>query len=336
MYINELINQYNLSGSLKGGVKAYDRVATDLYVDKPLTNVSIAYKNNDMIGDLALPKIQVSQETGVIWKYGKENFVIRDMQRGAKSRSKQTSYSVDTDTTYRITNYAISDIVTKNMRDMAESPMQPESDTTEFLTDLLMLNKEYQVASILFNTGSTGFSGYTEALNNASSRYQWDDYTNSNPIDDVDYAKITKIAASSGNTSDFAMVVGHDVWLQLKNHPDILERIKYSQKGIITEQLVAEIMGLDNLYVGKALYNSANEGQTATLANVWGKYALVYHKGKPSIKTSATAALIHGGMAVRKWTDNYLRGATVIETEEALQAKILSAESGYLFSTAVA
>jgi hypothetical protein len=71
------------------------------------------------------------------------------------------------------------------------------------------------------------------------------------------------------------------------------------------------------------------------LARVWGKYALVYHRGTPSLKTSATAALIHGGNYVRKWTDNAYRGATIIEVEEALQAKITSAKSGYLFSTAV-
>jgi len=333
--LNTVVKNHSFGGySFK--VKNYDRVATDLYVDQPLTGVSIAYKNLDYIADLVLPRVMVKQETGLIWKYGFENFAIKDMQRGQKSKSKRSSYSVDTDTTYRIINYALSDVVTQGMRDMAVSPMQPETDTTEYLTNILALNKEYLVSSALFNTGSSGFSGYTETLNNASVRYQWDDYTNSTPIDDVEYAKVSKISAASGATSDFAMIIGADVWLQLKNHPDILERIKYTQTGVITEALVKEVMGIDNLYVGKAMYNSANEGQDPSLARLWGKYALVYHKGSPALKTSATAALIHGGNYVRKWTDNELRGATVIEVEEALQAKILSARSGYLFSTAVA
>jgi hypothetical protein len=326
---------YNFSG-VNYTVKNYDRVATDLYVDAPLTNVSIAYKNLEFIGDLVLPKVPVTQETGIVWKMGMENFNLKDLQRGDKAKSKRSGYTVDASTTYRIVNYSLSDIVTDGMRKQAVSPMQPETDTAEYLTEQLALNKEYLVASALFNTGATGFSGYTEALSASASRYKWSDYTNSTPIDDVEYAKNTKIAASSGATADICMVVGADVWTQLKNHPDVLERIKYTQTGIITEALVQEVMGISGLYVGKALYNTANEGQTATLARVWGKYALVFHRGKPAIKTAATAALLHGGNVVRKWTDNELRGATVIEVEEALQAKMLSAQSGYLFSTAVA
>lgn len=333
--LNNVIRPYQFAG-YNFQVKNYDRVPTDLYVDAPLTNVSIAYKNLDLIADLVIPRISVKQETGIVWKYGMENFGLKDLIRGDKSVSKRSGYSVDTDTTYRIINYALSDVVTQGMRDMAASPMQPETDAAEYLTSILALNKEYLVASALFNTGATGFSGYTEALNAGSSRYRWSDYTNSTPIDDVEYAKVSKIAANSGATSDFAMIVGADVWLQLKNHPDILERIKYTQTGIITEDLVKSVMGLDNLYVGKAMYNSANEGQTASLSRVWGKYALVYHKGTPSLKTAATGALIHGGNYVRKWTDNAYRGATIIEVEEAFQAKLLSAKSGYLFSTAVA
>lgn len=315
-------------------VKNYDRVATDLYVDAPLSNVSIAYKNADFIADLAVPRIPVTQETGVIFRKGTENFNIADLKRGDLAKSKRSGYTVDHDTTFRVVNYALSDVVTDNMRKMSVSPNQPESDVTEDLTERLALNKEYLLASALFSTAN--FSGYTETLNSGSARYQWNDYTNSNPIDDVRHAVNDKVTAYSGATSDFEVIMGGDVWTKLQDHPDILDRIKYTQLGIVTTELVKAIFEVDNLYVGKAMYNSANEGQTASLARVWGKFVLVAHRGKPAIKTAACSALIHGGNVVRKWTDNELRGATVIEAEEAFQAKILSAKSGYLYSTAIA
>lgn len=333
----ETVRFFSNDGSIHNmEVRNFDRVATDLYVDAPLTNVSVAYKNTDYIADLVLPKIPVRQETGLIWTMGTENFSIKDMVRGDKSRSKQSGYTVDSSATYRIINYALSDMVTEGMRNQAVNPMQPETDTTEYLTEQLMLNKEYIVGAALFNTGATGFSGYTETLNNSSIRYQWDDYTNSTPLEDAAYAK-NKIATNSGATSGIIMVVGADVWQQLENHPDVLDRIKYTQFGVITEQLVAKAMQIDNIFVGQALYNTANEGQTASLSRIWGKYALFMHKpANVGLKTAATAALIHGGNYVRKWTEQAIRGATVIEVEEAFQAKILSAKSGYLFSTAVA
>jgi hypothetical protein len=332
----ETIKFFGNNGSVHNiELRNFDRTATDLYVDAPLTNVSVAYKNTDYIADLVLPKIPVRQETGLIWTMGTQNFNIKDLQRGDKSVSKRSGYTVDAEKTYRIINYALSDVVTSGMVNQAVNPMQPEADTTEYLTEQLMLNKEYLVGTALFNTGATGFSGYTEALSTSASRYRWDDYTNSNPLDDAAYCK-NKIATNSGATSGIQLVIGEDVMTYLQNHPDILDRIKYTQFGVITEDLIAKAMQIDRLIVGKALYNTANEGQTATLARVWGKYALFMHRpASVGLKTAATAVMLHGGNYVRKWTENALQGATVVEVQEAFQAMLLSARSGYLLSTAV-
>lgn len=332
----ETIKFFGNNGSVHNiELRNFDRVATDLYVDAPLTNVSVQYKNTDYIADLILPRIAVKQETGKIWTMGTENFNVKDMQRGDKSKSKRSTYSVDSSSTYAIVNYALSDMVTAGMVNQAVNPMQPEMDTTEYLTEQLMLNKEYIVGSALFNTGATGFSGYTEALSTSASRYRWSDYTNSTPLEDAAYC-VNKIATNSGATSGIQLVVGADVWQQLENHPDILDRIKYTQFGVITEDLVAKAMQIDKLFVGKALYNTANEGQTASLARVWGKFALFMHRpASVGLRTSASAVMIHGGNYVRKWTENAYQGATVVEVQEAFQAKILSAKSAYLLSTAV-
>ena len=318
-------------------VKTYsDRTASDLYVDKPLSNISIKYTNSEMLAGLVVKEVPVTEETGYIWSYGLENFAIKDLQRADKTRSKQSSYSVSHSATYALINYALSDVVTEKMRKQQAAPMQVDMDTAENLTDILLLNKEYLLSSALFNTGSTGFSGYTETLNAGSDYYQWNDYTNSAPMLCASYAK-GKIHSNSGVTSKISLIVGYDVWTQLENHPDVLELIKYTQMGVVTQDIVAKAMQIDNLYVGRASYNSANEGQTATLASVWGKYALFMHTpDRVTIKTSACAATLHGGRQVRKWNDPYLRNADVIEVEEAFQHKLLSARSGYLFSTAVA
>lgn len=315
-------------------VKNYDRVATDLYVDKPLTNVSIKYSNQEYIADLVIPRVPVSQETGIIWSYGMQNFNLKDMQRGDKSPSKRSSYSVDHSTTYRIINYALSDVVTAGMRAQADAPMSPDVDTTEYLTEQLALNKEYLVGSSLFSTAN--FSGYTEALSASATRYRWDNYTNSNPLEDISYAKRSKIAKNSGASSNIWVVMGDEVFEKLENHPDMLDNIKYTQTPIITEDLVAKLMKVEKVLVGKSMYNTANEGQTASLSPIWGKFVLVMHRPpKAGLKTAATAALIHGGNFVRRWTEQQLRGADVIEVEEAFETKILSARSAYLYSTAV-
>jgi len=314
-------------------VRHFDRTATDLYVDKPLEQVSIAYKNAEYIAEKAFPKIMVTQETGLIYKKDFSNFAIKDLQRGDKSPSRQSGYNVDTDTTYRIVNYALHDVITKGMKDMAQAPMNPEADAVEDLTDILLLNKEYITAAKVFNTAT--FSGYTEALSAGGSRDQWDDFALSNPILDVTYAK-GKIRTNSGVTSGIECIIGNAVWEALQNHPDLLDRMTVTSDKVVSEAIAAKVLGVDALHVGKTVYNSANEGQTFTGGDVWGKYVLVYHKGMPKLKTSAAVALIDGGNYVRKWTDNDLRGATKVEVENAFECNALSARSAYLLSAVVA
>jgi hypothetical protein len=61
--------------------------------------------------------------------------------------------------------------------------------------------------------------------------------------------------------------------LKLRRHPALIERIKYSGKGFLTASLIAEAFDVQNILIGDANYNDADEGQTDSLAQVWGKHA---------------------------------------------------------------
>jgi len=89
------------------------------------------------------------------------------------------------------------------------------------------------------------------------------------PVGDVRTAKAT-VHAASGKTPNM-MVVGKQVHDKLLDHPDILERIKYTQRGVVTEDILARLFEVDKYVIGKALYDSSQEGGTESLAYVWGK-----------------------------------------------------------------
>ena len=65
------------------------------------------------------------------------------------------------------------------------------------------------------------------------------------------------------------MFVGALVWERLKEHPDILDKYKHTQSGIMTTSLVAAALEIDNLYVGKSIENTAKDGQTFSGADIW-------------------------------------------------------------------
>ena len=75
---------------------------------------------------------------------------------------------------------------------------------------------------------------------------QWDQ-ASSDPLDDVagwliDFRQLTGFAPN-------ICVMGAYVMKALKQHPDIIDRIKYTQRGIVTEDLIATLFDVDELYV---------------------------------------------------------------------------------------
>ena len=82
----------------------------------------------------------------------------------------------------------------------------------------MLLRQERKFVSDVFTTGVWGTD------RTLSGTDQWSDFVNSDPRDDVETAKeaILGVTGFASNT----MVVGWQVWRQLKNPPDVRAQIK--------------------------------------------------------------------------------------------------------------
>jgi len=78
--------------------------------------------------------------------------------------------------------------------------------------------------------------------------------------------------------------MGSYVWSALKNHPDVLDRIKYTQRGVVTTDLLAALLDLEAVEVTQAVTNSGPEGGAESLAYIGGKHALLcYAPAAPAL-----------------------------------------------------
>jgi hypothetical protein len=165
---------------------------------------------------------------------------------------------------------------------------------------------------------------------------QWSDYNNSDPIGDVRTARTTirQNTFKKPNT----MVIGRQAFDQLVEHPQIIERVKYSQLGVITPELIARIFQLDNVWIGDAGSNSAAEGQTDSLSYVWGKHAIIaYVSPKISIKMlTLGVTFTYSQRIVKRWRDEDREGTYVRIGNDNYVQKIIAAVAGYLIKNAVA
>jgi len=133
---------------------------------------------------------------------------------------------------------------------------------------VLWLNQEKALADYMSDTANL-----TNNVTLAGTD-QWSDYTNSTPLEDID-AGITDMMTTVGQRPNVAWM-GFEVFRKLKSHPDVREQVKYTNGGQLSDSafitFLKDFFQLKEVWVGTAIYDSADEGQTASLAQVWGKH----------------------------------------------------------------
>jgi hypothetical protein len=306
-----------------------------LYIDAALSNVAVGYKNATFIAPQIFPAVPVMKQSGKVYEFGKDAFRIAKSYRAPGTVSNRVqSFSVSTDS-YYCDNHALHDVLSMEERENADAAVQPEVAMTEGLVDMIGLGREKAIADVILSSG-TITNGST-----LSGTTQWSDYTNSNPRDAA-LTAIESIRTKSGAKCNVA-IMGATVFNKLKLHPDLLDAFKYTTGGVLSEDLVAQALGVDKILVGRAIYNSADEGQTAVMADVWGKHCLFAYIAptpglrKPSLGYSYLWKTGAQGFLVEKEDLGPSRGnGTFIQASNYYDDVVHAVDFGYLYTNAIA
>lgn len=305
-------------------------VQQDVVVDPALSNVSIKYTNDTFIADIVLPMVKVAKQTGKYYVYDKSNLRVDKTNRAAGSAANEIDFGVAPSGTFACDDHALKGFVPDEIQDQADAALNPLIDETETVTEKLLLDREINAANLLTSTANL--------TNNTtlSGTSQWSDYSNSDPIGDV------RTARTSVHTNTFkkpnAIIMAKTVFDTLVDHPAIIERIKYSQLGIVTAELLARVLQVERIIVGEAGNNTAVEGQTDVLAYVWGKHAIVCYIA-PQIKIKMLTlgvTFTYSQRLVKRWRDEDREGTYVRIGNDNYIQKIIAAAAGYLIKNAIA
>ena len=195
------------------------------------------------------------------------------------------------------------------------------------------INRERLAAAIAFST--TVFTSATTALSGTD---QWDNAA-SDPVSIAQDAR-DSIVQASGETPD-TVIIGYAVYKALRQHPAIVEFSSRTQSsvGIVTNDDIARALDVENVYVGKAVANSAEENLTATNAYIWGKFAL-FCRLRPSPAPMTPQSCLQRWRfqgstdgAVRRWEPTpYVEQVDMLWND---QFAAPTTELGYLYSTVV-
>jgi hypothetical protein len=295
--------------------------------------------------------IPVQKQANKYFVYNREDWFRSEARpRAPGTESAGGGWRISTDT-YYADRIALHQDVSDPERANADPAINLDADATEYITQQIMLRQEKDFVNSFFTTGvwdgassSTDLTGQAVPLSTATNFRQWNDAA-STPIEDL-RGEITNVARLTGRKPN-TLVMGPNVWTALADHPDILDRIKYTERGVVTTDLLAALLDLKNVYVMWAVEETGMEGSSSgiTKAFVAGKSALLcYVEQAPGLrKPSAGYTFVWTGMTgtpaqgarIKRFRDEP-RESDRVEGEKWYAQKVVSSNLGAFFTAAVA
>jgi major capsid protein E len=326
-------------------------VGSDLYVNLPLTNVVVAYMqdNANFIADEVFPNVASDVQTGIYYAYDRTDWLRAEMkERGPAAESAGSGWHVSLQPPYYCRVNALHKDIDDQLRGNFRAPFDLDRDTALWLGRQAMLKKEADFVANYFGTGIwTGatnggdLTGVTGSPN-ANQFKQWDQ-AGSTPIEDLRKQK-RNVGQVTGYTPN-KLILGPQVFDVLCDHAEILDRIKYTQRGVVTEDILASVLGIPEVLVPAAVRVTANEGAASPTSTFdYGKAALMlYAAPAPSVMQPSAGYTFSwvgymgaGGLGQRVTTFRmpHLR-ADRVECELAYDMKVIGSDLGVFFTTAI-
>lgn len=319
-----------------------------IHIDRALTNLSVAYMQDEsvFIADKVFPLIPVQKQSDSYFIYKKEDFFRDDAAERAKgTESAGGDYDIEQAPPYFCRKYAYHEDVNEEDRVNADTPLKPNQDATDNVSHKLLLKREILWAQNYFQPGVWGkdISGVAASAEAGTSAIQFDKAT-SDPIGEFSRASV-EMAEETGKRPNI-LVLSPYVFSALKNHEDILDRIKYTQKGVVTLDLLATLFEVDQVVVAWAVKNTKAKGQDGEMTFIMGKHALLcYAESSPGIKKASAGytfawkglmgAGAYGNRVVRIPMPWLGMDTERVEGEMAFDMQVVAKDLGVLFKDIV-
>jgi hypothetical protein len=312
----------------------------EVHIDQALSDFAVGYAldTTGFIADMVAPPVNVQKMSDHYWVGGKESFKLYNTRRAPTATFPRIELGVSSDT-YLCEGYGVEVPVSREEVANADASINPEQEATALGVDAMKLAYELRVASAFFN--ASNFSNGVALTGDD----RWNKAA-SDPIADIQAAK-DAVATALGKEPN-TLIIGKAVWTALRQHPDLVERIKYVQIGSpLNEQLLAQLLDIDRVIVGRSIYDSTVEGDSAgfTGTHIWGKYAAVaYMDGNVSafsrkntcpMRTFVWAGSPSSGrFGVETYYEPQIK-SDVVQVTDYVDEKVIDNDTVYLYSTVV-
>ena len=324
-------------------------------VDQILTSLvsEVVPSDDQLIANQIFENVKIPERSGTFLLENSRNFmgagVGLDLER-APGASRANIGSFDrTSLTFKAKIFSAQDSIA--MEDIIDSqyPGGEEARIVRKVRRAMMLAKEKRAADLMFDTASFSNDTCTNVMGGQV------DAAGTDALTGLDKLKDLVFAAAHGINPD-TLIFGRGVFRSLARNPEVRGYAGTAAQGfasgnmILTEEATKEvlrnILGIPNIYVGEARRETAVPGATSSEAQIWntetifcgilkGADAIVQKSG--NVKGMPVAALNFdfGGMQAGQY-DSLDATRRYVYAEEVQQFKAIDSTLGYILTNCLA
>lgn len=291
--------------------------------DPVLTKLAQGYHNLELICEVLMPTVEIDKEAGKIPKFGRLAFrlpsTVRNLRGTSNRLDPEDITAIDVALEEHDVEYAI------DYREENEAIFSLRQFALNTTQDVIALGREKEVATLAldeskYDSGNkVTLSGTSKITSKQADIFAMFD------------TGIRAVKRAIGRKPNVCVIAG-DVWAALKEHPAVIEKLKYSQVAIVTPEVFAKLIGIDTVKIGEAVYEESNQ-----LKDIWSDAIVLAYVAPRSTERKGTVYEPSYGYTVRRqgglFVDTYKENGgklEVIRTTDIHKPHLLGASAGYL------
>lgn len=325
-----------------------------LYVSQPLTTISTAFgQAGNWIAPQVFPTVPVARQGDLYWHYPQGDW--KRTVAGVRAPATETpggGWEMAQESYFAHVYGVHKDVDDQTRVNAAGGGFNLDADAARWVTEQLALKRDRLFVDSYLRTGvwtgGVGIGGgadgadLTGGATAGSNTFVQFDRAGSDPIG-LFSAQRLGMARSTGFLPN-TLVLGPAVYTALLNNQSIIERVKYSGSGFLTEDVIRQALGVERMVVTWTTENTAPRGAADSIDFMNSKSALlVYAAPSAGLQTlsggyifSWSGLLGAGafGSRITRFRMEQIQSVRV-EGEMAFDMKVVAPQVGVFFSSVV-
>ncbi len=292
-----------------------------------------------LIGQRVFPISNVAKAAG---SYGiipiEQLLKARDTTRASGAGYNRQDFTFD-DVAFACREHGAEEVIDDREEAMYGDYFDAEQVSTMRAYDAVLRNQEARIAALLYN--GTTFTSNTTVITE-----EWDTAASAVPITDIATGKAGVFAACGMYPN--TLICNQKQFDGARSTAQVIDVIKYSghmdpRAGNITAQALAIVLGIDQILIAGAAYDSAVQGAASTMVPIWGDEYMFLAKVATGndFKEACIGRTFHyaedgsqPGGTVETYRDEPKR-SDVVRVRHDVDEVLLYVQAGWLFSNAI-